>query len=121
MNTDLHRMLVCSDFSAPARHALDRGAQLAQVQLYRDQMRYEAQAQLARLAQQAGLVTGSWVPLVVNGYAPAHVLEQEEEQDVDLIVLGKHGQGMIESLLLGSTTKHVLSASRCDVLVTQRS
>jgi nucleotide-binding universal stress UspA family protein len=31
--------------------------------------------------------------------------------------MGKHGQGMLEELLLGSVTKHVLSEATCDVLV----
>ncbi len=43
--------------------------------------------------------------------------EQEIEQDCDLIVVGKHGRNMIEDLLLGSVTSHVLAESLCDVLV----
>lgn len=42
---------------------------------------------------------------------------QEQELDCDLIVMGKHGQGMLEELLLGSVTKHVLAESTGDVLV----
>ena len=48
------------------------------------------------------------------------VLEQEEELGTDLIVLGKHGAGMTEELLLGSVTKHVLARSTADVLVCDR-
>jgi nucleotide-binding universal stress UspA family protein len=48
------------------------------------------------------------------------ILEQEEEQGADLIVMGKHGTGVTEELLLGSVTKHVLSQARADVLVTTR-
>ena len=38
----------------------------------------------------------------------------------DLIVLGKHGTGMVEELLLGSITTHVLAQARPDVLVATR-
>ncbi|HET20308.1 MAG TPA: universal stress protein, partial [Chromatiales bacterium] len=48
---------------------------------------------------------------------PACILEQEEEKDADLIIIGKHGKEMGEELLLGSVTKHVLAESRGDVLV----
>jgi len=37
--------------------------------------------------------------------------------DCDLIVLGKHGESMVEELLLGSVTKQVLAESQGDVLV----
>lgn len=36
---------------------------------------------------------------------------------LSLFVLGKHGSGMTEELLLGSVTKHVLGQARADVLV----
>ena len=45
------------------------------------------------------------------------VIEQEQEADCDLIVIGKHGAGMVEDFLLGSVTKHVLAESAGDVLV----
>ena len=35
----------------------------------------------------------------------------------DLIVIGKHGLQVMEELLLGSVTKHVLAESQCDVMV----
>ncbi len=34
-----------------------------------------------------------------------------------LIAIGKHGRNMVEELLLGSVTKHVLAESAGDVLV----
>lgn len=51
------------------------------------------------------------------GDASLCIIEQEQEQDCNLIVIGKHGQNMAKELLLGSVTKHVLAESTGDVLV----
>lgn len=55
---------------------------------------------------------------VVHGDASYVVLDQIREQGCELVVMGKHGKGVIEELLLGSVTKHVLGESPVDVLVT---
>lgn len=57
--------------------------------------------------------------VAAHGPAVARILEHAEERDADLIVLGKHGAGMVEELLLGSVTKHVLADARQDVLIAQ--
>jgi len=87
------------------------------IQQHRLNIRREALARLDELAHDAGLATAQWQPLVAFANAPDLILEQEEELGADLIVLGKHGSGMTEELLLGSVTKHVLGQARSDVLV----
>lgn len=52
-----------------------------------------------------------------HGAATLRILEHEQTMDADLIVMGKHGQSVMEELLLGSVTKHVLSHSSSDVLI----
>lgn len=47
------------------------------------------------------------------------ILAKETALAADLIVIGKHGQSLIEDTLLGSVTRHILSDSKCDVLVVQ--
>jgi nucleotide-binding universal stress UspA family protein len=54
---------------------------------------------------------------VEHGDPSRVILAKEEELSADLIVIGKHGQSMIEALFLGSVTRHVLTGSKCDVLV----
>jgi nucleotide-binding universal stress UspA family protein len=54
---------------------------------------------------------------VIEGEASQRIVEQEQERDCDLVVLGKHGQSATEDLLLGSVTKHVLAEGSTDVLV----
>ena len=84
---------------------------------HRATLQREALAHLQCLASEAQLAPAAWRPLVVYGNPSDCILEQEEEQGADLIVLGKHGMGMTEELLLGSVTKHVLGQANADVLV----
>jgi nucleotide-binding universal stress UspA family protein len=69
------------------------------------------------LVADAGLDPSAPHYCVLHGNATRHIIEQEQEEDCDLIVLGKHGQSKFEELLLGSVTKHVLAESTCDVVV----
>lgn len=82
---------------------------------YRVVAREEATRTLRALSDEAGLSTAR--SLVLHGDAWLRIIEQEQEQDCDLIVMGKHGQSMLEELWLGSVTKHVLAESQSDVLV----
>lgn len=84
---------------------------------YRIATRDKVFAQIRATADAAGLDIGDYTPLVIHGDPSQSVIDQEQEFDVDLIVMGKHGQNVMEELLLGSVTKHVLAESQCDVLV----
>ena len=53
----------------------------------------------------------------VHGPATLRILEHEQAMDADLIVMGKHGQSVMEELLLGSISKHVLTHSSSDVFI----
>lgn len=75
----------------------------------------DARQRMRELCHQAGLPQVQ--TLVLHGNALSHIFEQEQEQDCDLIVVGKHGENRVEELLLGSTTRRVLAESACDVLV----
>lgn len=55
--------------------------------------------------------------IVEHGQALQMIREAEENLGIDLIVVGKHGQSMMERILVGNVTRHVLSSARCDVLV----
>ncbi|QDF98554.1 universal stress protein [Azoarcus sp. DD4] len=73
------------------------------------------------LVAAAGLEDAGVRRIVLHGEPSTLILEQEQEQDCDLIVIGKHGQSMLEDMLLGSVTKHVLARAAADVLVADRS
>ena len=77
----------------------------------------EALQKLQALRDQAGLPVVGTRLLVLHGDPTYRIIEQEQECDCDLVVMGKHGEGMLEELFLGSVTKHVLAESQGDVLV----
>ncbi len=141
------RVLVPVDFSARALHALHVAQQVApQAELvllhafevpFEGKLRYagvedsalsglranagrEASARMNELVAAAGLDAHKVRRVVVHGEATSRILEQEQEQDCDLIVIGKRGLGVIEEMLLGSVTKHILAQSAADVLVADR-
>lgn len=89
------------------------------IQGHREAARRGALEKLDELATRAGLGAGDVQLVAAHGPAVSRILEQAEERDADLIVLGKHGAGMVEELLLGSVTKHVLADARQDVLIAQ--
>ena len=94
------------------------GVEADLIHRYRVAAKQEALEKLRQLRDEAGLAPDTTRLVVVHGDASRNVVEQEQEQDCDLIVIGKHGENAVEDLLLGSVTKHVLAESQCDVLVT---
>jgi nucleotide-binding universal stress UspA family protein len=84
---------------------------------FRIEARDRALQQLHRMAKDAGLSAGDYDAQVLHGDPTRRILAQEENDDCDLIVMGKHGTNVTEELLLGSVTNHILAESRSDVLV----
>lgn len=87
------------------------------IQHYRDRARQEATNKIHALAEKAKLLPRLSSLLVQHGDPTLRISEQEKVQNADLIVMGKHGESILEKLLLGSVTNYVLSESRCDVLI----
>jgi nucleotide-binding universal stress UspA family protein len=83
---------------------------------YRSGVRRDAQERMRGLYERAGLTPSEAQPLLVDGDPVRRILEQEQEHDCDLIVVGKR-QGRVADLFLGSVTRRVLAESQCDVLV----
>lgn len=89
----------------------------AVIQRYRVEAQLKGMQKLRDLARQEALPDSGTQLLALPGDASRLIIEQEQEQDCDLIVVGKRGMHIAEELLLGSTTKHVLMESQGDVLV----
>jgi nucleotide-binding universal stress UspA family protein len=72
---------------------------------------------LAEIGARLG-VTGR-TPLertVVRGKPSREIVRVAEEEGADLIVMGVHGHGVIDRMLFGSTTHHVVREAPCPVL-----
>ena len=95
------------------------GEKKGEIQQYRDKVCQDAKNRLNQTAKEAGL-TADWHSLVVHGNAVQKILEYEDEQSVDLIIIGRHGLGVVEELLLGSNARQLLIHAKCDVLVANR-
>jgi len=87
------------------------------IHAYRARAREDALEAMAQFVEQLSIPAGQLTRLVVHGAPTLRILEHEQSLDVDLIAIGKHGQSVLEELLLGSVTKHVLAYSSSDVLV----
>jgi nucleotide-binding universal stress UspA family protein len=70
-----------------------------------------------RAAHERARVAGLVVDAMVRGGSPAREILAEARQGVDLIVLGTHGRGGMEHLLLGSVAEKVLRKATCPVMV----
>lgn len=84
---------------------------------YRAAAREEALQKMRQLLAEAGIAPEAARLLVLHGDPWRHIIEQEQEQDCDLIVMGRRGESVLEEFLLGSVTKHVLADCQGDVLV----
>jgi len=95
------------------------GASEDDIRRYREEEHRAAEKKICELIRESP-VDADRVSSAVEGGGPSPVIvAKAEELSSDLIVIGKHGQSWIEDLFLGSTTRHVLARSECDVLVVQ--
>ena len=91
------------------------------VMRYRDTARREAQQRLRGLAVDAGLDTERVRLRTPSGAEPWMLIVQEEqEQDCDLVVIGRQGRHALDEFLLGSTTRMVVADGAADVLISSR-
>jgi nucleotide-binding universal stress UspA family protein len=97
------------------------GVEPRMVDHYRANAQREAQRKLHDLATAAGLPSGRYQVLTPAGAPWVQVAQQEQEHDCDLVVIGKHGRHALDDLLLGSTTRMVMTECGSDVLVSTSS
>jgi len=140
---DLKRILVPTDFSESARHALRYGVSFAReyeaellllhvvenltvgyasdlfpvpmAEVFEEISGY-AKAELAKLGtvvREKGLAARE---LVAQGKPSAEIVRVAREETVDMIVLGTHGKGMLDKALFGSTAERVIRRAPCPVL-----
>jgi nucleotide-binding universal stress UspA family protein len=139
----MKKVLVPTDFSDSARHALTYGVSFAKeygaelvllhvvenitvgyasdlfpvpmAEVFQEISGY-ARTELAKLGQEArgrGLAVQEQV---VQGKPSNEIIRFASENAVDMIVLGTHGKGMLDQALFGSTTERVVRRAPCPVL-----
>lgn len=101
-------------FEGQLRYA---GVDESKIEHYRAIAHNQAWEKLRQLRSSAELDDARVELLVRQGDVSQRILEQEQEADCDLIVIGKHGKDAIEELLLGRVTRHVLTEAQGDILV----
>jgi nucleotide-binding universal stress UspA family protein len=55
--------------------------------------------------------------VAAEGRGYDEILRQASDLQTDLVVMGVHGRGVVDRLLFGSTTHHVIRAAACPVLI----
>ncbi|WHZ26540.1 MAG: hypothetical protein OJF51_001335 [Nitrospira sp.] len=115
------RMTILHVFNLPFEGRLRiAGASEDDIRRYREEEQRAAERKIWELIRESH-VDADRVSSAVEGGGPSPVIVAKAEGlSSDLIVIGKHGQSWIEDLFLGSTTRHVLASSECDVLVVQK-
>jgi nucleotide-binding universal stress UspA family protein len=99
---------------------LHAGVAEEQVHDYRIKVRDQADAGMRRFVETSGVDTRHLHRSIEYGsHVPARLREKAIEMGADLVIVGKHGKSLVERLLLGSVTLHLLAECPCDVLVTQ--
>ena len=137
---NLTRILFPTDFSDTAGHALDYardlaaryGASVHVLHVVRDPMsqawageaagvvipdllkswRADAERRLRELSLD-GIRTSRAVRV---GHAFVEIIQYAKSNEIDLIVMGTHGRGPVEHLLLGSVAEKVVRKAPCPVL-----
>ena len=139
----LKKVLVPTDFSDSARQALRYGMSFAKeygaeltvlhvvenltvgyasdlfpvpmAEVFQEISGY-AKAELAKLGQEARARGLGVRELVIQGKPSAEIIRFAAENEIDVIVLGTHGKGMLDQALFGSTTERVVRRAPCPVL-----
>jgi nucleotide-binding universal stress UspA family protein len=75
-----------------------------------------AQGEVGRLAEAAAARAVAARTLVAHGKPAGEIVRVAREEQVDMIVLGTHGKGLLDTALFGSTTERVVRKAPCPVL-----
>ena len=112
---DILALHVVPDFSP----ALYNTAMSVKGELIRrvDEIKQEAENELNEIAEKNKL---SFTSIVKEGSAAKKIIETAEEENADMIVMGKHGMSAIEKFFIGSVTTRVLRNSPVPMLITKK-
>ncbi|MFC4448195.1 universal stress protein [Halorussus aquaticus] len=84
-----------------------------------DVLREEGQSALERVEEIASSHGVEVTSSILDGSPSRRIVEYAESEDCDLVVMGTHGRGGIDRLLLGSVAEGVVRACSVPVLTVQ--
>jgi nucleotide-binding universal stress UspA family protein/nitroimidazol reductase NimA-like FMN-containing flavoprotein (pyridoxamine 5'-phosphate oxidase superfamily) len=124
----VRRLLFATDLSPSSRiagkvardYALDFGAVLHVLHVSRGPVR-GAEPSLEELVRELDAASMPHVQVSRSGTPAAEIVRYAGEQDIDLIIVGGHGQTGPTRALLGSVAERVSRTAPCPVLVVPRS
>jgi len=143
MSDERKKILIPVDFSQPSKKALAWAFEYAQkvpVQLHvlhvvekhlqfsdlsagmdalkaeLEEIRTEAEAQLAQLAGAQRDSVGQVRQHVATGKPADEIVRVADELDVDMIVMGTHGLTGVERVIIGSVAEKVVRRAHCTVV-----
>jgi nucleotide-binding universal stress UspA family protein len=141
----LKRLLLPTDFSESATHAFTYAASFAreyEAELYVlhvievlpmgyagelfptamtevvDQISGYVRTEMAKLAAEArSRGSQTVIERIARGKPSSEIVRVAREDEIDMIVLGTHGHGVLNRALFGSTTDRIMRKAPCPVLV----
>jgi nucleotide-binding universal stress UspA family protein len=81
-----------------------------------DMLREEGEAAVEAVADLARAADVEVVSVLRSGSPSREIVRYAEDEDCDLVVMGTHGRGGIDRLLLGSVAERVVRSSEVPVL-----
>ena len=90
----------------------------SEISLRTDELKRKALAKLKSAGEKKGLDFKKII--VTEGSTARKIIETAEKERVDLIVMGRRGQSLLEKILIGSAANHVLRHSPVPVLMTKK-
>ena len=113
-SADLHVVHSIPSHTLKSRWALWDTDETINTDQFDRQMEAEAEAELTRMAHQAG---GSIPTEVLHGNPAEMICASADKGSFDLVVMGARGLSFLEGLLIGSTTEAVIRSCPCPVLI----
>lgn len=108
-------------FEVPFEGQLQRaGVAETQIEILRQEGKQKAIVAIRDLIYRASNATQRIDYVVEHGHVLGLIRDREGAQNADLIVVCKRARSLAEAWLLGSMTRHIVSDSKCDVLVAQQ-
>ncbi len=139
MKKEYKNIMVAVDGSEQSYHAVQEAVEVTkrnggklQIVTVKDNKRYYGMAgagfvetpgldQMAQeILNEASRLVGDKVEVTLqelSGTPKYRIVSFAEEHNIDLIVIGSTGAGVIDKLMLGSTTQYVVSHAPCNVMV----